>query len=260
MATWYVDSTATGGSGAGTSWTNACLTVAAAIALSAAGDDFNVYSGHAETQATAMTWTFKGTPSAPNRVFSCDRTNSPAQASDLLAGASATTTTNAAIGISGMVYIYGLTFNGGSGTTAGGGVALLNTSIGDIFLDTCQINLPITTAASSVTIHSNGNGARAILLNTPINFSSAASSIILNSAGDLYWRNTALAVAGTSPTNLFTFANNPSGLIVVDGVDLSGVASGKTLVAAASGNAKFQFINCKLASGVPIAASMKSPK
>lgn len=26
MATWYVDSTATGGTGAGTSWANACLT------------------------------------------------------------------------------------------------------------------------------------------------------------------------------------------------------------------------------------------
>ena len=92
MATWYVDSTATGGTGAGTSWANACLTLAAAIALSAAGDDFNVYSGHAETQASLMTLTFKGTAASPNRLFSCDRTNAPAQAGDLVAGASITTT------------------------------------------------------------------------------------------------------------------------------------------------------------------------
>ena len=85
MATWYVDSTASG-TGAGTSWANACLTMAAAIALASPGDDFDMYFGHAETTASALTLTFPGTAAAPCRVFSCDRTNSPAQGTDLVAG------------------------------------------------------------------------------------------------------------------------------------------------------------------------------
>lgn len=86
MATWYVNSAASG-SGAGTSWANACTTIAAAIAKMAAGDDIDVASTHNESNSASVTWTFPGTAASPNRVFSCDTTNSPAGGSDLLSGA-----------------------------------------------------------------------------------------------------------------------------------------------------------------------------
>ena len=249
MATWYVDSTATGGTGVGTSWANACLTLAAAIALSAAGDDFDVYNGHAETQASALTLTFKGTPASPNRVFSCDRTNSPAQASDLLAGASVTTTGTNAITISGIAYIYGVTFNNGTGTTAASFVLGSTTSF-DLTFDTCQLKNNITTNASSFVTGTPGANisARITLINTPFFFAGASSSNIqVNS--QFIWKNTPSAVQGASAaslTNLFSGGVRPTE-ILCDGCDFSGMGSGKSLVGTPQTSIYFQFLNCKLA-------------
>lgn len=250
MATWYVNSAATG-TGAGTSWTNACTTLAAAITLSAAGDDFNILSTHAETQASALTLTFKGTPAAPNRVFSCTNANSPATAADLASGAQVTTTGANSITINGCCYIYGVIFNCGTGTSA----AIFNiaTSTADLTFDTCQLNGNTTTASQNHSFLGFSASNRLTLINTPIVIKGGVNSGIGVSSGLFIWKNTASAIGmgSTALNNLFSF-NSRALIAICDGVDFNGgvgIAAGKNIVAAPSNPGVFQFINCKITSG-----------
>ena len=236
------------------SWTNATTTLAAAITLSAAGDDFNVLLTHAETQASALTLTFKGTATSPNRVFSCDNTNSPAQASDLLAGASVTTTGNSNLTLSGNdVYIYGVTFNCGTGAVA----ALINVSSLVGTLEACALN-KLGTAGSATAIVSNTGSGNLVLLNTPMKFGSTSDNIRFDET-TLLWRNTPNAIAGsTYPTTLFGYAGTAPSLIQLDGVDLSALGSGNIFGTPPAGR-KIQLLNCKTGSSAVIATTPSAP-
>jgi hypothetical protein len=110
MANWFVRSSATG-TGAGTSWTNATTTIAAAITLSAAGDTFFVADDHAETQASALTLSFKGTPAVPDKVLCVDHTITSPGTGDLKTTATATTTGAFNVNVNGSFFCYGITFN-----------------------------------------------------------------------------------------------------------------------------------------------------
>lgn len=262
MATWYVDSSATGGTGAGTSWTNACLTTAAAIALSAAGDDFNIYSGHAETQASALTLTFKGTAASPNRIFSCDRTNTPAQASDLVAGASISTSGAFNIAIGGDVYCYGLTFSAGSAANAAS--IILGSDIGggnirNQTFENVSLILNNTSASSGIKLATSNNdngGGKITFNNSTITFGAAGQSII-NQGIRLDWLNTKSAIAGTAPTTLITMPSGSNSQTIdrLIGLDFSALGSGHTIF----GSNPLGGINlmtcCELGASVVIAAT-----
>src|SRR5437868_15183324 len=119
MANVYVDSAAAG-AGTGADWTNAYTTLGAATAAKAAGDDFWVASGHAESAGSAKTITFPGTSASPNRCISVNKAGSaPPVAADILAGASITTTGANSIAINGAVYGEGITLNAGDAANAG---------------------------------------------------------------------------------------------------------------------------------------------
>lgn len=254
MATWYVNSAAAG-TGAGTSWTNACTTIAAAITLSAAGDDFNVLKTHAETSASIIALNFKGTAASPNRVFSCDNTNSPAQSSDLSAGASVTYTGTAATGVrvTGCVYIYGLTFSAAS--TVAPGILLANANPSSMRFDGCSMVLAATTAAATLQIGQAIANCSADFNNTTVSFGAVGQSIMVNT--NFHWRNTVSALVGAAvPTAVFGATNTGNCIVVNDGVDFSAAGSGKTLVPAGVTNtAVFHFVNCKFGAGVTVAAT-----
>ena len=254
MATWYVDSTATG-TAAGTSWANATTTLAAAITLSAAGDDFDVSSAHAESTAGAVTLAFKGTAASPNRVYSCDKTNSPAQASDLLAGAAITMTGANLLTITGFVYIYGVTFNVGTGTTSAN--METGTAASDVVFDTCAIKNLVTVATCSFAVAgpSSAAASKTRLVNTTVSFNGGTGCNINVTDGILIWDNTPSAAVGGTQTaiaNLF-LASAKGSVVRCDGLDLTAIASGKNLVAAQVAPGIYQFINCRLTSGVTVA-------
>ena len=254
MATWYVNSAATG-TAAGTSWANACLTLGAAITLSAAGDDFNVLSTHAETQASANLLTFKGTIGAPNRVFSCGNTNSPATATDLSPGASVTTTGAFSLTITGVVYIYGMNFNGGSGAVAAG-IALMSGSVAnsDILFDTCALSAPATTTPSITATSQANRGGQVKLVNTTISFGAATGSIFILT-GIFVWKNTVSALLGTIPTTLFALSGSGRQIVaLLDGVDLSAMTSG-TLFGSQVTPSLVHATNCRLGAGVTVSAT-----
>jgi hypothetical protein len=248
MTTWYVNSAATG-TGAGTSWVNATTTIAAAITLSAAGDDFNIASTHSESN-TAITLTFKGTAATPNRAFSCDTTNQPAQGTDQLAGATVSTTTGN-ITISGVCYLYGITFNAGSST----GSNLINLcsggASGQLVFDTCKLNLVGTGSAGKIALGTgNTPFSKVTLINTPCSFAAVGQGFSLSDT-QLFWYDTPSAIGGTVPTTLIVAGtNNVMVLAGIKGCDLSAAGSGKTLVNLSTLMGYFSMENCAFGASV----------
>lgn len=249
-------STATGGTIGGTGkstdgWVNAVVSLVQVISSLAAGDDVNVYSGSANTQAAALTLTFPGTVAAPNRVFSTDRTNAPAQASDLVAGASVTITGANALIITGCVYIWGVTFNQGTGITAAS-FTLGNSLSSDIFLDNCLLNCNITSAANtiSVVLSANATSQRVRMRGCTITFAGSTTSLINFSGGIIRFENCSFVSLNSTLIQLFSGLR--PGTCIVDGCDLTVIASGKNIIAALNCSSIFQFINNKLTSGALI--------
>ena len=246
MADWYVWSGATGG-GTGADWANAYVTLQAAAAAKAAGDTFYVAHDHYQTQASsALTITFPGTEVAPNRVYCVDRAGSvPPVAADLRTTAIIETTLVAAITINNsLAEAYGLNVRASSGGSAG--TLTLNGTAGRTQRwVNCAFRcnggnsgnriLPGTTGASMT-----------IWENCSIYFTAAAQFLL--ASGKFFWRNSPNAfAAGASLSNLMSGSNAVT--TVIEGVDLSAVATGTNLVANSGTLQTVTFLNCKLASG-----------
>ena len=245
-----------GGGATGADWTNAFLTMGAAITASVAGDTIYVASDHTETQGTTLTWTFPGTQAAPNKVLSCDRTATPPTA--LLAGASAIITGATSMVINGSAYIYGYDLRATS-AASNGSVALLNSGAGDLHLDTCQLKLPGTNASATITLGSTSNNImqRITLTNTQMTFASASQRILLQRTA-FTWRNTSTAfVAGTLPTTTIfnTGSTVPVGFITLDGLDFSNLAAATSIIPAQSQAYIVNMNNCKMPASFTTAAT-----
>lgn len=245
MATWYVNSAATG-SGAGTSWANACTTLSAAIALSAAGDDFNVLSTHSESM-NGVTLVFKGTAAAPNRVFSCGNTNSPAQASDLLPGATFTNSGGTNFFWQGYAYFYGLTINhtGDAGAFFPSYAGPAQTYVGCTF-------------TTRMCPGFNGVSVTPILEFIDCTFALAThGDAFFQSSGTVSCINCTFSSAATGALVDASFGN---AIYLFDGCDISAFGSGKTLVSATTVFTQITFLNCKLGAGVTVTAANTTPQ
>lgn len=227
-----------------------------AITASAAGDDFYVDSALAVSNASAQTLTFKGTKTAPNRVFSCSTiTHDAPTTADLGAGASFTTTGASGLTVNGSVYIYGVTFNVGTGSSAAN--AVFASADSEITLDTCAINHLVTTATCTTQFFSGAVNSKVTLINTPFTFNGGTASGIAVGQGVWVWRNTTSAILGTQSAiaNLIQPASARVSVIIFDSVDFAGgtgIASGKALIAAPGTPIAVQMVNCKFTSGALI--------
>lgn len=255
MANVYVYSGAAGG-GTGADWTNAYTTLVAAFTAKAAGDDFWVAHDHAETAAAAKIIAAKGTAAAPNRIICVNRAGSvPPVSADLRTTATITTTGAFAITLgAGVGYFYGITFSSGSGVVSAG-ITASNTA-GAWVLDQCKLSSPGTTlSATKIAIGTTSSGVRQrfTLIGTTLQFGNVNDSISIQEVG-FVWRNTLNAIAGAIfPTTLFGGAYPAA--VLLEGVDLSALGSGKTLVGAASSAKQFVFKDCKLGASVTISAA-----
>ncbi len=238
------------------------------IVTLAAGDDVDVASTHSESSSSALTWTFPGTAAAPNRVFSCDTTNSPATGSDLVSGALLTTTTvNGNLTIGGSVYIYGLIVSMGSGTTSSMNLTFGTSADCEQIYEACAFKLARSVAADIVCTNTSGYSVDLKFLNTTVNFSATGQSIQLGTEGRFLWKDTSNALgSGAVPTKLIQgkivggAGYGVSSTIVLDGIDLSPMGSGTTIIGnAIGGPAVAQVRNCKLGSGVTVAATPVCP-
>jgi hypothetical protein len=239
MANVYVYSGAAG-AGTGADWTNAYTTLAAACTAKAAGDTFFVAHDHAETQASAMTITSKGTETNPCRFYCVNRAGSvPPVSADLRTTATVTTTGNSNITMNGTSYWSGMTFS--CGTTAVSPNFFVN-GTGNGFTN-CKFATPATGGFSAIVL-SAGGAVKTIVENSTIAFGNTGHQ--LSVSGILIWKNTSAAIQGaTVPTSLF--ASTASGIIFLEGIDLSALGSGKSLVTLPG---KVLLKDCKLGASV----------
>lgn len=225
----------------------------------AAGDPVYVASNHAETQSSAMTILFSGTLASPNYVACIDESASghiPPVAGDLKTTATVSTTGSSNLTIGRTADVNGITFSCGTSTgsplfTIGSGNTVIN-------FKNCVLKFGATgicTLAISAVNAGSGAPFRVTLDNTPINFASTSSGLVM-AMGHLRWINTPSALPGSVPTNLFLSSSSTYGAVVqVEGVDLSAMVSGKTLVAAVPTWGYYSFKDCKLGSAAAIAAT-----
>jgi hypothetical protein len=227
-----------------------------------AGNSFFVASAHAETQASAITLSNVGTAAAPCLVYCVTTSTVPPVSTNLTTGASITTTgsggASGILAIRAYTYYYGVTFQCGGSPAAqqfiecnGGGAGLL-------ILDTCALVQTSTATASNIGIGATGGNSRTIWNNTTVQFSNASQAISVV-RGSALWKNTPTAiVSGTLPTTLIAMAPaSYGGRFVIDGVDLSALGSGKTLVGASlyAQYQEFQLVNCKLGASVTVSST-----
>lgn len=243
----YVDSAASG-TGTGASWANAFTTMAAAITASTTtGTDFYVSSAHTET-ASAFAFAYKGVSNTPDRVFSCTKTNSPPQISNLASGATFTASgTTGTTNINGFAYIFGCLFSqAGSSGSLVFNVATSTSISSNVTLDTCKVTLTVNnTLISNCNVTTNLQGT-ATWINTPIVSAGSACGIQAN-IGNFRWYNTPSAMQGTAMGALFKGGSQTRfGQYLLEGIDLTGMSTSCSGVGSLACAPNIQFLNCKL--------------
>lgn len=261
-AWWYVDSAASG-SHAGTSWINACTSVSQLLALGtppAAGDSIAIRNSSAETYATTTTLTLAGTLAAPIWIYSCDNTNAPPLATDLIRGASITTTGNSNLTMAGVDYFNGLNIIMATGAT--GSYAASFNAVSSIAQQQVWDGCSVVCGATGTSTVTFGSGRNSVILNnTILGFVGTASTIQVG--GAFYWKNSVPGLTGTAvPTSVITAVPVTGGptTILIEGVDLSAAAAGKTLTTAInSAVSSVVFKDCKLGASVTITSTPTQP-
>jgi hypothetical protein len=256
MANVYVYHAAAG-AGTGADWANAYTTLAAAFTGGAAGDTFWVANDHAETQASAMTITPKGTAAAPSRVICALRTGGsvPPVSADLRTTATITTTGNNAITISAasvVCHFEGLTFANGTGAVN----AALTISGNDFRHNykNCNFKKLGTTASASAMAIGTAR-SRITMENCTFELGNVTDAVAFG--GKVIWENTAAAIVNPVLTSGFLAPGNVSSDVTIRGVDLSKLTPGTSTLVRAMGNPvhEIYMVNCKLGASVVVAAA-----
>ncbi len=237
---------------------------AAASGWAVAGDTIYVASTHNYSVAASFTITFTASSSQafPIKVICVNAAGSvPPVSADITTGAKESTTGNASLTItSGCAFIQGLTFQA-SNSTLSGSITIGSGNPNAYVFKNCALILGGTTTTNLINISNNSSGqqARVELINTTMQFAATAQSLVVANA-QLLWRDTPSAIAGaTLPTTLLGPSGNqfPS-IINFDGVDLSAMGSGKTLIGGFAAPVKVSLTNCKLNASVTVAGTQSS--
>lgn len=249
MATYYVSNTGSNTSPYDT-WANAATLLQTALtAATADGDIIKIDKDHTGDNAIAadLTLTF----AADVAVICVDKDNSDALATmgELAWIGNATTSRRIAIAGAHKCFVHGVTFR-----IAGSSAFELSTNITaaqQTILESVKFWLSGT--AGSVLQLGSANSVQemsTVLNNCTVKFNNAGQRI-LKRGGKMVINS--LVLEGTSPTNLFSDGIAP-GVVDVVASDLS-IATGNLVGVMGNGGGYFDFVNCKLGSGVvPMAA------
>ena len=254
MASYYVDSNAAG-AGTGADWANAYTTLDGAFSGKAAGDIFYVAHNHAQTQASALTLTSPGTAAAPCFVYCVTSAGSvPPVSADLRTTGTVTTTgaNNLSFFGSQHTYYYGLTFNAATGANTSGLVMSQGGQIPYNVFRSCALK-KLSTTATATAINFGATTGVVVFDNTTVEFGNVGDAMA--PIGRFVWRNTASAIAGATIPTTGLIGAIGAGTTLIEGVDLSVLGSGSTIVRAGTAGTDIVIKDCKLGSSVTVAAT-----
>lgn len=216
-----------------------------------AGNSFFISNSSAQTQGSALTITVPGTASSPVYVYSVTKTTVPPTNSNVSTGASIATTGASSINISGAgAYWNGVTFSSGSGASLAG-INTVNTSNSVMIYDNCVFTINNTNASRMNLSSPTSGGSFSKFYNCTFNVADNTSggfyAATVNGSVEIY--GGIVNVGANVPNNLFNLM--PS-TVIIDGLDISALGSGKTIITNTTGaNTKFIiFKNCKLGASV----------
>lgn len=228
----------------GSTWALANATAAGAMADQSAGDRVWVSDNHAESTGSAQTITMPGTLASPMQLLCGDDAAEPPTA--LATTGSIATTGASLLAINGVGYVYGLTFDAGSGASAAN-LTVAGADGNYIRMKNCNLRLINTSATSQMVFGTNTGSAEAavVLENVGVRFAAAGQTMSPRHCR-FRWQGGSLLSGGTSPTNLLTPQIDQMD-ILIEGVDLSNASAGINIFtsnAQAAGKAVLR--NCKL--------------
>lgn len=244
MANIYVRSTDGLDTDTGATWALAKATLSGAAAIDAAGDTIYVSQVHAESSAAAQTIALAGTASNPVRVICGNDAAEPP--TSVASSATVTTTLGNAITITGSGYLYGLTFNCGSGNN----IASLNIATADQdaqIYDTCILNLANTSGSSGITLGSGTAATESSLtfINSQFKFGTTTRTIAARKTPVII-RGGSIA-SGSAAITTFIFAAQDNISYKITGFDFSNAAATfNVLYASSPATGRIDLINCKL--------------
>jgi hypothetical protein len=224
----------------------------------AAGNSIYVGDNHAESQASSNTISVAGSAGLISKIICHNHLGPyPPASGNIMAGASIAVSGNFSLTFTsaGSVYVYGITFKGGVGSSSGGAafVSVLTNNLATqswIFFDNCSLQVATTGANAAIQLGPNAanNTAVIVLNNTTVSFA-ATSQFIQPSYSQMYWQNTGQVLASGSsvPTTLFSQASvvGPTNNVVLEALDLSQIA-GSVVPGNLSSMGNFSIKDCKL--------------
>lgn len=250
----YVRSTDGVNTDDGSTWELANLDLSGIAADTLAGYRTWISDNHAESTAGAVTMTSPGTLASPCQILCGDDAAEPPTA--LATTATVTTTGANAISLNGSYYMYGVTFNCGTGAVNADITFFQDTTIDQQYYDNCAFNLVATGSACSINVGLNANSDEGEVWwkNTSCSFGATGQAIEVTQAG-FVWEGGSVTGA-TAPTTLIRLGATATGKPTdcrIEGVDLSVLGSGKNLVDVTYFVAgKVIFANCKLGASVAL--------
>ena len=247
MGNFYVDSSKSNANN-GLTWATAKATLAAGLALAAAGDTVWVAPTHSESTAGGLTFATNGTLTNPVRVICAGSTAAEPPTSVATTAVIVNTGTNN-INISGTSYWYGIDFTAGSG--AGSTLFNLNNSASHkIKYERCKFRLGASGSSGLIIlgtqISSNANETELLYCD----YKFAANTQGIAPQGRVRMYGGTILSGGTSPNNLITsgglLSTRPLDCEIV-GLDLTNASSSMNLAAGGTtgSGGKCAFINIK---------------
>lgn len=246
MATLYLRSTDGSDADDGSTWALAKASIDSTDGIGsvdAAGDTIYVSGNHAESTAGAVVFSCAGTLALPSKIICVNDAAQPPTA--VATTATMTTTGTSAWTLRGSFYMYGITFNTGTG---GNAVSLIQADVDQDcqLYENCNFKL-VASSASYVQIGTANSGVESKVTwkNCGLSFAAAANHLRPGMT-EFKWEGGSLLAGTASPTALITPQSNHIN-VEISGVDLSQGAAGMNIVTAnAAATGKVVLRNCKL--------------
>lgn len=218
MADIYVRSTDGNNADSGATWALAKADLTGAAAIDAAGDRIFVSDNHAESTAGALTFALAGTFAAPVKVLCVDDAAEPPTA---LATTGTITTTGAnSIIFTGYGYVYGLTFEIGTGASAAHFTMCSGYSAVSQIFESCNFRLNTTDNNARINTGSGGAGSEhGACINCGFLFSAQTQKLAIETPQFVIRGGSILSGSHASLTTFCEVSNGKS--VLIEGFDFT---------------------------------------